>query len=75
MINTVRGGSSLPPFILCLLLMKSSSRNLYDQVKYYLCYSTDSSEIRTFEDYDKAFTYSQWIGEATGRVITVEAVY
>lgn len=47
----------------------------YAQVKFYLCYSTDSSEIRKFDDYAQAFTYSQWVGEATGRVITVEAVY
>jgi len=47
----------------------------YAQVKYYLCYSTDSSEIRKYEDYAQAFTYAQWVGETTGRTITVEAVY
>jgi len=47
----------------------------YAQVKYYLCYSTDSSEIRKYEDYAQAFTYAQRVGETTGRTITVEAVY
>jgi len=54
---------------------RTMKKQNYAQVKYYLCYSTDSSEIRKYEDYAQAFTYAQWVGETTGRTITVEAVY
>jgi len=47
----------------------------YAQVKYYLAIIPGLAEVKKFADYADAFAYSLAVGESTGRVVAIEAVY
>ena len=54
--------------------MKTST-HIYAQVKYYLAIIPGFTKVEKFADYADAFAYSLAVGESTGRVVAIEAVY